>query len=52
MFSIPDLSVIVELGQPEHAPCNSRYTIPGSNFTKLISPPSCATAGLSLSSKS
>ena len=47
---MPDFRVIVELGQPEQAPLNSKKTLPLSNFTKLISPPSWATAGLTLSS--
>lgn len=38
---------MVELGQPEHAPCISSSTIPvfSLKLWKVISPPSCATAG-------
>src|SRR5215467_12682690 len=44
-FSIPILSVIVEEGQPEHEPRMCRYATPFSNRSRVMSPPSCITAG-------
>ena len=49
-FSIPYFSVNVELGQPEHDPCNSTLTFPSENESKVIAPPSISTAGRMYSS--
>ena len=38
----------MELGQPEQLPCNSTITFPSLKSLNLISPPSLATAGLTL----
>ena len=52
-FSTPILRVAMELGQELHEPCRWRYTIPSSNRSNTISPPSMATAGrISVSSTS
>ena len=39
---------MVELGQPEQLPCNCTFTTPSLNSLNFISPPSLATAGLTL----
>lgn len=43
--SIPFFRVIVEDGQPEQLPCRRSFRIPSSKESKMISPPSVATAG-------
>src|SRR5260370_9067551 len=40
LFSIPILSVSTEDGQPLQEPRMFRYTIPSSNCSRVISPPS------------
>ena len=42
---MPIFSVIVDEGHPAQAPCMCRYTTPRSKPWKVMSPPSCATAG-------
>ena len=39
---------MVELGHPAQLPFSSKKTIPSLYFTKLMSPPSWATAGLTV----
>lgn len=43
--SIPFLRVMVEDGQPEQLPCRRSFRIPSSKESKMMSPPSIATAG-------
>ena len=43
--SIPSFKVAVEEGQPEQAPCSLTVTMPWSNCSKAILPPSVSTAG-------
>ena len=47
MFSMPFFSVAVDDGQPAHEPRRFKNTVPDlpSKPRKMMSPPSCATAG-------